>query len=283
MQEQIGGVKMIQAWHEMIRDQKDHVYFAFHKGKDFHFGRQYVLPAIHKAIEIAFVTKGEIEIVVNNNSHVFHAGEICFINSFETHRYYYNDDVECYVVLISASYFSQSNRWGKLSFPSHMEYRDGFAVLKRYLDHALVAWDANSQLCKHAFSDTLSYLMTKYYPFVVKDQGEKQKATLMDAVIYVCEHYAERITAEKVAARFGYSVNYFSHAFKSFMGMSFSDYLKICRLTEFYRLRDEHPELSVASIAEKCGFESMNTFYRSLKSLREFSRNIIGESEARET
>ncbi len=259
---------MIHAWYEKNRDEKDCIYFAYHDGRN--FGRSTnPFPSFHNSIELAFGLAGSMEIVIGGTSHMLNAGEICFMNSLEPHRYYYKKGVECYIVLISASFFTDVNRLGDISFPTHMERCESFEEIRRYLDFAIERWDPDSLLCKRAFADTVAYLMTRYYPCFPKKEMEKQSAALLDAVKYICEHCTEKLTVGEVAARFGYSANYFSTAWGEFMGTSFPDYLNTCRMIEYHHLRRRNPELSATRAAEMCGFGSMNTFYRAYKKMND--------------
>ena len=253
---------MIHAWYEKSRDVKDHIYFALHEGKRWGGGGPNFLPGFHNAIEMAFGIKGSMDITIDGKKYVLNEGEICFMNSREPHRYYYNPSVSCYVVLITRDFFNEVNQWGSISFPTHMEKSEHFAALKAYLDYMMARWDEDSLLCKRAFADTLAYLMMRSYPYFPKTEMGKQSAAILDAVAYICEHYTERLTVGGVAKRFGYSSNYFSTAFNEFMGTSFPDYLNTCRMIEYQRLRREQPKLPAVRAAEMCGFCSMNTFYR---------------------
>lgn len=256
---------MIRAWYERIRDVKDHIYFSLHEVER-SWQRSTRFPSFHNAVEIAVGVRGCIEIVVNGEVHLLHEGEICFINSFEPHRYYYGDNSACYIILISSSFFNDANQWGQLSYPTHMEAEEGYSHVREYLDFAWKEWDSRSLLCKRAFADTLGYLMMEYYSHFPRAELEKQSILFLRALQYICEHSAERLRVEEVAEKFGYSANYFSTLFNAFMDMSFPDYLNTCRMIEYSRLRRDHPELSTSAAAQQCGFGSMNTFYRTLRS-----------------
>ncbi len=255
---------MIYAWYEKIRDQKDCLYFALHEGKGYG-SRGTPFPGFHNSIEFAFGIEGSMEIVISGKSHFLNPGEVCFMNSREPHKYHYNNDVKCYIVLISNSFFTDVNRLGEISFASHSEKCEHFDIVKSYLDYAIKHWDDESLLCKRAFADTFAFLMTRYYPSFPKKDMEKQSAALLDSVKYICEHYSERLTVSSVAKVYGYSANYFSSAFNEFMGSSFPDFVNTCRLIEFYKLREQCPELSVSRMAAMCGFGSMKTFYRAVE------------------
>ncbi len=253
---------MIHAWYEKVRDQKEHIYFDLIYGENNGPGNYYRAPSFHNAVEFAVGLAGSVEIVIHGESHVLKEGDICFINSREPHLFNYTPEAACYVVLISRDFFNNVNQLGSISFPTLSKRREGFDMVKEYLDYAMKSWDPDSLLCKRAFADTLTYLMMRFYPHFPKREMEKQSAVLLDAVAYICEHYAERLTAGEVAAQFGYSVSYFSTAFNEFMGSSFSDYVNTCRMIEYQRLRREQPALSAVCAARMCGFGSMNTFYR---------------------
>ena len=261
---------MIQAWYEKVRDRKDDVYFALHKTERGSSERGYRVPGFHNSIELAFCLQGDLEIEIGGVSYVLNEGEVCFVNSLEPHRYYYEGkSVKCYVVVISSSFFNDFNRLAEISFPTHMPACEGFATVRKYLDYVFDEWDADSILCKRAFVDMLMYLMMRYYPFVPKNAPEKQSVKLLEAVKYICENCTKRLTVGDIAARFGYSANYFSTAFNEFMGTSFPDYLNACRMIECQRLLARHSEISAVRAAEMCGFGSMNTFYRARKRFEE--------------
>ena len=96
---------MIRAWYEKVRDKKDSIYFAKHYGTDKNLRSTFRFPGFHNAIEIAVCLEGEMDMLINDVPRVLHAGEVCFLNSFETHRYFYDPSVVCYIVLISQSFF----------------------------------------------------------------------------------------------------------------------------------------------------------------------------------
>jgi AraC-like DNA-binding protein len=256
-----GESRMIHAWYEKTRDQKDSIYFALHRNWTL-YSKGSALPGFHNSVELCLCAAGCMDIAVDGRLYSLEEGDLCFINSREPHRYYYNGSARCYVVVISQSFFNGVNRWGEISFPTHSKRCEGYGELLKYLEYALAHWDPDSLLCKSAFADTLAYLMMRYYPVLPKREREQQSENLLCAMAYICEHCTDRLRVGEVASRFGYSANYFSTTFNAFMGMSFSDYLNACRIIEYLRLRKQFPEMSTQRAAEECGFGSMNSFYR---------------------
>ena len=84
---------------------------------------------------------------------------------------------------------------------------------------------------------------------------------LSSAIIYIDEHYMNDISLEQVADFVGFSKYYFSRTFKSFMGMSFSDYLTRKRLSVAVDLLVRTGQ-SIQSVAKASGFGSSATFNR---------------------
>ena len=253
---------MIRAWYEKIRDQKDCVYFAFHEGG---YGSKIPFPSFHNSIEFAFVVEGTLDVNVSGTAYRVTRGEVVFIDSRESHKYTYHECTKCYIVLISSGFFTDANQLGRISFATHSAACEQFEYIKQYLDYAMAHWDGDSFLCKLALADTLAFLMTRYYPIFPKREMEKQESVLLEAVKYICEHYREDLKLGDIAKLFGYSKNYFSGAFNTFMGESFPDYVNACRMIEYDRLRRGQPELSVERAVELSGFGSMRSFYRTRK------------------
>lgn len=263
------------AWYEKVRDQKDHVYFEQFRTENGDEKTYYRAPSFHNAVEFTVCLEGSVEIVIDQCSYQLKPGEVCFINSLETHLFYYSPETVCYIILISRDFFNSVNQLGSVSFPSHMERGEGFVPIKEYLDYAIRHWDPESLLCKRAFVDMLSYLMMLYYPHFSKKEPEKQSVAILNAVAYICEHYSEPLKLSEVAARFNYSTCYFSTAFNEFLGSSFTDYVNTRRMIEYHRIRREDPTLSASRAAEMCGFGSMKSFYRACKKFEDESATVF--------
>ena len=87
---------------------------------------------------------------------------------------------------------------------------------------------------------------------------------LYKALSYVAAHYSEPITASCLAATIPMSRAYFSVAFKKRFGVSPYDYIKSYRLAaaESMLLTSD---LSIDTIATKCGFSDASSFIRAFK------------------
>lgn len=96
------------------------------------------------------------------------------------------------------------------------------------------------------------------------------------AVAYVDEHFEDpEVYADTVAEACGVSVKYLHRVFREYTGKSVCDYLEEKRMQRARSLLEAGDE-SVSQISERCGFRSLNTFYKAFKRV-----NGISPSEYR--
>lgn len=96
-------------------------------------------------------------------------------------------------------------------------------------------------------------------------------------VYYLHKHYAEDLTLDKVAGEFHYNKTYLSQLL-SFDGTTFSDLVGEIRVYNACKLL-KTTELSIEEIAEKVGFKSNETFYRTFKKFRKMTPNEYRKNE----
>lgn len=252
------------SWYEKAVDEAEHIYFFRRRVYQGWKGVS-PLPSFHGSVEVAYGLKGCADIWINGEIYSLHEGEVCFINSFDRHRYYYSNGTECYIVVISSSFFNKINDLSNISFPVLMEKCDSFYKLKEYLDYIYYQWDKDSLLLKTSFVDMLVWLMKKYYPVIPKKAPDRQNEIPLKAIQYIFEHISENLTLDSMAKKFGYSPNYFSKMLSDFTGTSFREYINACRIIEFNKLRKKEPDIPVSRASEMCGFGSPNSFYRAYK------------------
>lgn len=92
--------------------------------------------------------------------------------------------------------------------------------------------------------------------------GKEQTVHRLNTVLkYMEEHYADKLTLDEIASKSGFSKFYFSKIFRQYTGKTFYNYLCMLRIQSSQELLADN-ELSVSSIAAKCGFISLSSFNR---------------------
>ena len=256
---------MFLSWYERIVDSKEEYILFLKREIDENWNDPNKYQHFHNCIEFAFGIKGTPTVHIEDKVYTLGEGEVLYLDSFEPHSYDYSVGQVCYIVVISKSFFNSVNGLGTISFPTLMKNDEAFKEVKEFLDFSYKHWDESEMLFKRAFADTLAFLMKKYYPVVPKKVSDKQKEMPLKAIKYIAEHYAEDITVEELAKKYGYNSNYFSSIFNDYLGIGFREYLNACRIVEFKKLRLANSEITVSEAARMCGFKSMNTFYRAYK------------------
>jgi len=245
--------------YERAADEKEYVLFYKHVTEKLQGAR--VMPHFHNSVELVFMLRGTCLMTVGREEHILMPGEAAFVGSLELHKYEPSRDSEYYVVLISSDFFDAKNRLAEIYFPSFMEECCGFSRIREFLDLAISVWDKENVLLKRGFVNMLLGLMTAHYPTKHKE-ASREGELIVRALEYVSLHFREDISISEIAGELGYSQNYFSTLFNSYLGTSFRDYLNRCRIIEYLRLREADPGLPVLRAAEASGFKSPNTFYR---------------------
>lgn len=89
---------------------------------------------------------------------------------------------------------------------------------------------------------------------------------IKEAIIYIHNNFREDISREGLAAMLDIHHDYFSKAFKYYIGKSLNDYIYDLRIKEAIRLLLE-TEDNIIDIAMNVGFDSVKTFNRAFKKL----------------
>lgn len=92
----------------------------------------------------------------------------------------------------------------------------------------------------------------------------EDSAIIRSAIVYIKDHYREKITLHDAAANARLSDAYFSHIFSHVMGVSFSAYLKNVRLNAACELLNS-TNLSIKEICFSSGFRDPNYFSDSFR------------------
>lgn len=215
----------------------------------------------HDSYEIVFVLSGECGVHVNTEERVIKAGEIAFIESFAPHFYFDASSARGKVAVIGKNLLVDFNN--ELTFDSFLE---NCGCAKKIIDFLNSVCDGAGKdaTLKAGIANVIMGLMKAFYP-LKKRSCEKTSKTFVEILRYIDENYREDINLPALAAKFGYTPNYFSSLFNKFTHMHLREYLNRIRIKEAVKLKVGHPEQSLAGIAAEVGFASEKTFYRAYK------------------
>jgi AraC family transcriptional regulator of adaptative response / methylphosphotriester-DNA alkyltransferase methyltransferase len=94
--------------------------------------------------------------------------------------------------------------------------------------------------------------------------------SIAKCIQYIRDHLSEEIKITQLAANCGYSNEYFSRAFKKYMGVSPDFYIINLRLENVIHLMST-TNMTIQSAAYQSGFQSPSTFYKAFKAYKQTS------------
>ena len=246
-------------YYEKVADEKS-FYLFYHsthgEGSEPHF----TPPHCHDSYELLIVTRGEVEGILNGEPQTVSAGDVVFMDSYDIHSFVF-EDCERYSIVFTKEYCRMLSV-GDKTLPSHMKCSDAvFSKIKAKLDEYYREYGErvpNGLLLEGLIAYVLGLCELESGRVERRDRtGE----FMVEVLEYIKKNSDSDLTLSDVSAKFGYTPNYFSSLFNKFVQMSFNDYLNYVRYTraaEIIQLQG----CTATNIAMKCGFGSMNTFYR---------------------
>jgi AraC-like DNA-binding protein len=164
-------------------------------------------------------------------------------------------------VVASATYLSAVGWLKKESLPTVTHKKDGFSDLIQFVELAYERINFKNEEMKLGFTTLLLGSLYEYCGHIPR-RTEKSNRLIVDMMIYLNEHFREDLTLEELAHRFGYEKTYLSRTFNKYMGMNLREYLNRLRIDAVLKERAQYPDAPIYRIAQECGFDNQNTFYR---------------------
>lgn len=227
----------------------------------------------HQSIELLYVLSGNAQVYCRNTQYNLREDDIILINMFDVHSVSGNKcEVLSLKIDVSAldpeiSHFSQK----RFNCNSSIETdKTKFTPLKRLIAlivKANINPGDSTDLLNKSYIYELLYILTAY--FNAEDNANSKDVNknferIKNIVIYINEHYKEKISLNSLAETFFLSTPYISKIFKEFIGISFSDYLTEIRLS--HAVKDlANPNSKIEYISEKNGFSNTRSFVAAFK------------------
>lgn len=116
----------------------------------------------------------------------------------------------------------------------------------------------------------------------LREEKEKYSVVIIGAMEFIERHYAEEISAKRIADELFITPNYFSRIFKTAVGMNFTDYLNEFRVRKAKILLSDM-KYKVYQVAEMAGYQNYKYFNKVFKKYTGYSpkeyRNQFGKEQ----
>lgn len=238
--------------------------------------------------EIIRVMKGNIELRLDSAAYLLSAGDIVFINPGQIHQLKgVTDDAMYYAYVFPLSALSFEHRditqvqvlealldrtvgFPTLITPNDVNYTSILSIIDAVINcnlerYYLYELDTKIHLLN------LICLFKKENRFI-SYYSTKQTDTCKKILLYIQEHFSEKLSVADVAAAVGLSENYFSTFFTEHFHMGFVNYLTVYRMQQACTLL-ETTNASVTEIALHVGFDSISYFIQKFKGMNGITPN----------
>lgn len=233
----------------------------------------------HKDVEIVFVLKGSVNLLLEKNQFFLKESDIVLINSQTVHSFQNTKGLNQILILqIDPDFIKYYYpNIGNIRFECNSVLADDDSQKK--FDHirsfmAQISWEFYKKRDGYQFYITgvLNQLVGnlfrnfKYHIFNLEsmDVHLSDLDRLKSVVKYVDEHFMDKITLQEMAEKEHLSIFYFSHFFTEKMGIPFYEYVNHVRIDKAVKLLTEGDD-TIITIALDCGFANVTSFNRYLK------------------
>ena len=220
-------------------------------------------PHFHSAAEFIIVRQGRMLASVSGEEHIISAGEGCFVDRFCIHSFSeLEGNTEIYIFVGNGEIFLPIIRELGGVPQTRFSFSD-FALLDSVADYYDKAKNENIRAAVFKGAVTLLLAAVAEQNPLVSDPRQDSPGDICNILLYINEHFKEDLTLDSLAARFGYSPQYFSRLFHKYMKVNLTEYVNVARVN--YAKKQLSLGKSVAEIAFESGFGSMPSFYRAYK------------------
>lgn len=228
----------------------------------------------HKEIEILFLLKGELQIIVENAKYNLGAGDIILINSNQIHSIKGSNNLILVLQFVPEvisrvcgneefQQFNLNTADSNLAKKSIDKIKSilakiGMELSKNREGYKFYLWSYLYELVGYIF---------RYCPYEIVKNGIKTEdlKKVSSIINYVTENHGDCLSIKIIAEALNMCELTLSRFFKEKTGLSILFYLQIVRINHAKSLLE--PDASIVDIAQECGFNSLPTFYRIFKKI----------------
>lgn len=242
----------------------------------------------HAEPELLYAQQGEFEIYDENANFLLHSGEVCIIPSGKTHAIrslnptgeYWSISFSVDLISMHDNHFFQQElvtplRTGFLLLPNKITPESGLSSkAAAALNDVLHGNRQEKFLGLMAFwLEILPHCKRK-----TQQQEINQNHSAVEACIrYMDANYASRITLDELASHVHLHPNYLCAIFKSHSGQTVVEYLTELRISKARHLLSRG-NISISQAAERVGFNDLDHFSRTFKSIVGISPSAFRKS-----
>lgn len=234
----------------------------------------------HKDLEILVILKGSVEVCTENKLFFLEEDDVILINSNEGHATFSKTPESVAFLFRLDPDFLEKYIPGyqyicfKLRTDAESKNMFSYCLIRKYMAQMIIAKMKepleDELLFRSAFYGLLNLLTKEFSHKESKNLLGLEKSTtdIHKIILYIEEHYREKLSLDEIAEYFGYNSSYFSQMFRSSVGINFYEFLTRRRLREAVRELDRTNK-KILDIANDTGFPNLKAFNTRFRELFE--------------
>lgn len=214
-------------------------------------------PHVHSHIEFIYVLAGSLSLNIDDAPYTLDQDTMAVIMPYQIHGYTSNTDSDIFIIACPPEYIAEYKQLfaDKLFSPCVTAFN---SVIRQTIGQIASLDAQNPFLYKSLIYYSLSQYLTgcdlRKREFLEYDVYRK-------AIVYISEHYAEKLTLEVVARYVDVTPVHLSRVLNSHGQNSFSDIVNSIRIFEA-KILLERTSRPISEIAYDCGYGSLRNFNR---------------------
>ena len=229
----------------------------------------------HDSVELIYCMKGCLEVSFPDETFLLKPQEILLVNSNIIHSSRSPEENEVFIIQFPLEYLQEITEKAYGNFflfdvkPGKQNENDDLLLLflcKIYQGYQKESLADYLQVKGYSYN-VLSLLCRSYQLPIISPKSipsRRHLEKLRQINNYIEEHAQENLYLKTISEVFNYDSAYFSRFFKKYMGVSFSEHLRIVRLEKAYQQLKE-TDKKILDIAIDCGFGNTKSFYNVFK------------------
>lgn len=249
-------------------------------------------PHWHNAIEITMPLEGVYTYIIGNNKYLLNELDLIIVPSGGLHEIKAPSVGKRLIFLFRFSFFYDNSPFAPL-LPlltnTTVVRNDSSTLHKRVaalFQEMCHEYDVSDVLSEPAiYSKLLQMLihirrhdLAETNPFGEESHLKQREYAEKIVVVmqYINSHYKSDIDLDELSNIAGYSKFHFSRIFKQYTGMNHTEYLNQVRIKEAENMLQVH-DMPITEIAMNCGFNSISTFNRVFKKVKNYTPSQFKE------
>jgi YesN/AraC family two-component response regulator len=243
---------------------------------------------VHDFVELTFVYRGTINMIINNHEVTLKQGDVCILDTDVSHKILDTNEKDILInFLMNKKYFSNKmlSRLGSNNIISHFavesisEAQDHNQYIIFNTNNSELLMDAVEGLLSNYFDssyysvDTIdAYMVIIFSELIKAHQKEKsieyQKSNhmyIIDILQYIENNY-NTCSLESLANKFGYNSSYLSRYIKKSTGKTFIEIIQELRLNQACIML-KNSTVSIEYIIQTVGYKNVAFFYKKFTEL----------------